>query len=635
MAGKIQIVIEVDDKGTAKIKAFGDESKKAFEEMKKGPAQVQGPLNSLKEGWIELTAKVAVATAAIYGVSKAISSLKSLASLGSDIERTANVLGMTISEWQRLSYAAKIADVDTSNLRMGMRQLTKAMDEARIGTGDGAKAFSAMGISATDSTGNLKSLDLMLREMADRFRGYKDGPEKLALAYAVFGRSAEAMIPLLNKGGKEIEDLGKKADKLGLTKEDLIKKLAASEEAFKNLEFAITGLKLSAAPVVEEFSRLVDGLTNRLLKFNETAEDFGVIWRGIMRMLEDLGIKGGYTPNEAEYQAMRAKEKWSRQFEIGPELARGAFQPKLTAPKLVPEKQANGKGEDILSAWDAFIKKADEYGEVVMAQQELMELGWKKQAEEIKRLTSEQKMDEWIDTLGEAWGEAAFKARLYEEAVEEAIDANQMAIPELLKMPNELQAAWDSLSKNIGDVWANNVSNMIKGAQSGKEALDNIWKGMADAFISAVTKMITQWLIFGSITGKKESGGGWLSGGFWSGLLGSLFHGGGIVGADNGPTRLMPAWNFNNAPRLHGGLRPDEYPAILQRGEGVFTQGQMKAMGRNENYYYIDARGSQKGVSSEIMRAIKASENRAVIRSVNRVAESKLRGGKFAKIFKD
>lgn len=61
----------------------------------------------------------------------------------------------------------------------------------------------------------------------------------------------------------------------------------------------------------------------------------------------------------------------------------------------------------------------------------------------------------------------------------------------------------------------------------------------------------------------------------------------------------------------------------------------MKGLGGDTHTYYIDARGSQRGVSAEIIRAIRESENRAVIRSVNQVADSKLRGGKFAKVFKD
>ena len=32
---------------------------------------------------------------------------------------------------------------------------------------------------------------------------------------------------------------------------------------------------------------------------------------------------------------------------------------------------------------------------------------------------------------------------------------------------------------------------------------------------------------------------------------------------------MLPADTFSNAPRLHSGLRSDEYPAILQKGEEV------------------------------------------------------------------
>jgi len=61
-------------------------------------------------------------------------------------------------------------------------------------------------------------------------------------------------------------------------------------------------------------------------------------------------------------------------------------------------------------------------------------------------------------------------------------------------------------------------------------------------------------------------------------------HGGGIVGRE-APAfyRMVPNLAFAGAPRFHGGFAPDEYPAILQRGEGVFTAGQMKALGRMLN----------------------------------------------------
>lgn len=48
-----------------------------------------------------------------------------------------------------------------------------------------------------------------------------------------------------------------------------------------------------------------------------------------------------------------------------------------------------------------------------------------------------------------------------------------------------------------------------------------------------------------------------------------VMHKGGMVGASGFPMRSLHAFTFANAPRLHNGLAPDEYPAILQKGERV------------------------------------------------------------------
>jgi len=58
------------------------------------------------------------------------------------------------------------------------------------------------------------------------------------------------------------------------------------------------------------------------------------------------------------------------------------------------------------------------------------------------------------------------------------------------------------------------------------------------------------------------------------------FHTGGIAGLEDGARRYVHPAYFERAPRLHsGGLAGDEVPAILKRGEGVFTREQMRAMG--------------------------------------------------------
>lgn len=71
-------------------------------------------------------------------------------------------------------------------------------------------------------------------------------------------------------------------------------------------------------------------------------------------------------------------------------------------------------------------------------------------------------------------------------------------------------------------------------------------------------------------------------GGVLGQLAAGLFHSGGVVGAAGGARRNVSPLAFLGAPRLHAGnlgIQRDEYPAILQEGEGVLSRAQMRALG--------------------------------------------------------
>lgn len=58
------------------------------------------------------------------------------------------------------------------------------------------------------------------------------------------------------------------------------------------------------------------------------------------------------------------------------------------------------------------------------------------------------------------------------------------------------------------------------------------------------------------------------------------YHTGGMVGGEATFTRSMGLSAWRGAPRFHGGgIAGDEVPIIARKGEGVFTEGQMKALG--------------------------------------------------------
>jgi lambda family phage tail tape measure protein len=158
----------------------------------------------------------------------------------------------------------------------------------------------------------------------------------------------------------------------------------------------------------------------------------------------------------------------------------------------------------------------------------------------------------------------------------------------------ELQAIVDKIREMIDAAreksWLDGVQSGLKEYstavidtfQSAKEAVTRTFKGMEDALINFVKtgklsfrdladSIISDMLriaIQRNITQPLAQ------------FFGLMFHGGGIVG-ESAPGRSLPAAVFAGAPRLHGGayLAPDEVPAILRRGEAVFTPAQLRALG--------------------------------------------------------
>jgi hypothetical protein len=140
---------------------------------------------------------------------------------------------------------------------------------------------------------------------------------------------------------------------------------------------------------------------------------------------------------------------------------------------------------------------------------------------------------------------------------------------------------------------------MIKHAESFQDAVRNIFTSIGDAFINTVTRMIAQWMIFGSITGGK--GGisfGGTSGGYGGliGLIGSLFAAqeGGIF------DRPTPALIGEAGPEAVVPLKGGKIPIEGGRGVTNVTYNSFKV-------YADDPRLFEEKHATSIMNVIKSS----------------------------
>lgn len=106
------------------------------------------------------------------------------------------------------------------------------------------------------------------------------------------------------------------------------------------------------------------------------------------------------------------------------------------------------------------------------------------------------------------------------------------------------------------------------------------------------------------------------------GMFGGMFHEGGVVGSTPVPGRLVPADFFTTAPRLHNGLAPDEFPAILQRGEVVIPKSKVHSLEDSKSgdiniNFHITTPSPQAFLASrgQIMATLAGEMNRYAIRN--------------------
>jgi hypothetical protein len=162
-----------------------------------------------------------------------------------------------------------------------------------------------------------------------------------------------------------------------------------------------------------------------------------------------------------------------------------------------------------------------------------------------------------------------------------------------------------AMSDGVRDDLRGAINEAFRTSENPAEAFAMaLGNAVRDRLTSSIADSLTEALLgkqgtagIGGMLGGLYSGGlgglqgafsqtSWGGGGFGSGYsygnfdLGTFLHSGGIAGNDSTFHRSVHPSVWKGAKRYHvGGLAGNEVPAILERGEGVFTKSQMKALG--------------------------------------------------------
>lgn len=551
MAGII-LTIEVDDKGSVKVKQFSDETKKAFDEMKKGPEAAKSGIVSLSEGWVGLTAKVTLATGIIYGASKALSSFVDEAAEAEQIEKHLQfALDTAGYSWTSAKSAVdQFASSIMETTRYSDEQARQALTDMMMYTNEYAKA----------ETGAKLAMDMSTRTGQD-----------LTTATRLIGMAMTGNVEMLGRYLPQLRNL----DSVLGADASMAEKAAY---ALKTLQDKFGG---TAAADLNTYSGKVAQFKNQ---WSELKEEWGThllpILGTVLERLTGIAKVLSTKPKAGLYEQLA---EWE---------GLGSFIETTTPYPTESEKRftgwglAGGKKDVFTEDYSDLLKKsADEsakaWGDYAQAELDALGTMQSNRAADAKDEAAFYK--ENVQMLEDY---LADRAKIEEEMVVGAAN-NQIEIDEINKKFEESE--WEKLSKHadlvkqfrsemdsvksgtegfmsslssgLSSAWSTNLTSMIKGTQNFSDAVKNIFSGMADSVISSVTKMLANLALFGNVKGEYKSGSGAL-GGFVSliGSIGSLFSSSGSYSS----------WNWG------GGA---DYGAFGMQEGGIVTRPTLAMLG--------------------------------------------------------
>lgn len=286
-ANQLEILLKAKDtattvikKVTGSMKTLGNTAKSVGSMMTKAFKGVFNSIFNLKSGFVALAGAAGIG----YAIKRSYEFIDT-------IGKTSSKLGVAAEDLQRLRYAAQLAGIESNTLDMALQRFTRRASEAANGTGEAKAALEEMNIQLTDGSGNMKSTQTLLGDVAEAFKKVKDPSDRLRLAFKLFDSEGVAMVNILNQGRAGLEKMTGAADRLGFVLDEAtIKGVERANDALATMSAAMGGvwdkIVASLAPAFEGFgtwlAEFAGGLSTQITPaFKSLGDTFKMIVGGL------------------------------------------------------------------------------------------------------------------------------------------------------------------------------------------------------------------------------------------------------------------------------------------------------------------------------------------------------------------
>jgi TP901 family phage tail tape measure protein len=268
-------------KGSAEFRKFGNEADKANK-------QAQRSADATARGITTVVSRLTGMAAAFVSVNAIMGQFNRTMADTTALDHLSQVTGVSVERLSELRNVALATGVSFETVSRAFEQFGARMTEALASsTSKGSQALRALGVDVRDAQGNIRQLDDVLPELADKFSQFANGSNKAALAAAIFGEEAgPKMLALLNRGKEGLEELKRRLGST-FTSEDV--------QRARDYQETVAKLQIAFEKFFQEFVRAagptVIGILNKLteaLNSMKVPSTFREELANVNKQIEDL-----------------------------------------------------------------------------------------------------------------------------------------------------------------------------------------------------------------------------------------------------------------------------------------------------------------------------------------------------------
>lgn len=176
-----------------------------------------------------------------------------------DVMVMSTQFGLSTDTIQEFQYMAELTDTSLETITGSLSKLTKNMQTASKGTGDTYEAFKALGVSITDSNGQLRDSEDVFNDVIDALGQMDNQTQADAYAMQIFGKSAMELNPLISAGSDAIAEYAEEAHQMGYVLDnDTLTALGDLDDSMQRSQNALNAVKnqigQALAPVIADIT---------------------------------------------------------------------------------------------------------------------------------------------------------------------------------------------------------------------------------------------------------------------------------------------------------------------------------------------------------------------------------------------